>query len=115
MQSLITGVQADLSVHNPSVSNHQFSAGGVHIRSVTEAINQTDSIQTGWMVSDILNIYISCLIKRLTNQLALLVSSTLIFFGFYFLSFIYTRQLTIYRYTHRYLATLKLMHMLNGL
>ncbi|GAY49124.1 hypothetical protein CUMW_116880 [Citrus unshiu] len=46
----LTGVHADLIVHNPSVSNQQFSAGGVHIQSVTEAINQTDSIQTGWMV-----------------------------------------------------------------
>lgn len=81
----LTGVHADLSVHNPSVSNQQFSVGGVHIQSVTEAINQTDSIQTGWMVSDILNNYISCLIKRLTNQLALLVSSTLIFLVFIFL------------------------------
>ncbi|KAL9456569.1 hypothetical protein AB3S75_005738 [Citrus x aurantiifolia] len=46
----LTGVQADLSAHNPSVSNQQFSAGGVYIQSMTEAINQTDSIQTGWTV-----------------------------------------------------------------
>lgn len=91
----LTGVQADLSVHNPSVSNQQFSAGGVHIQSMTEAINQTDSIKTGWMVSDTLNNYISCVIKRLINQLALLISSILIFFVFNSLSFIYICQLSI--------------------
>lgn len=48
----LAGVQADLSVQNPSVSSQQFSEGVVYIRSVTGAINQTDSIQTGWVVSD---------------------------------------------------------------
>lgn len=91
----LTGVRADLSVHNPSVSNQQFSAGGVHIQSMTEAINQTDSIQTGWMVSDTLNNYISCVIKQLINELALLISSILICFVFNSLSFIYICQLSI--------------------